>query len=86
MTISFFKKIKEKKINKFLEGVGFGKLYLESLFFANLFYYSAYFCYYSWVSLHFLVLFIGPTALFGIIHESHYTISINFYPYLQYFQ
>ena len=31
--------------------------------FANLFYYSAYFCYYSWVSLHFLVLFIGSSIL-----------------------
>ena len=28
----------------------------------------------------------GPTALFGIIYESHYTISVNFYFYLQYFQ
>ena len=26
------------------------------------------------------------TALFGIIHGSHYTISANFYIYLQYFQ
>ena len=28
----------------------------------------------------------GPTALFGTIHGFHYTISINFYLYLQYFQ
>ena len=28
----------------------------------------------------------GSTALFGIIHGSHYTISANFYLYLQYFQ
>ena len=34
----------------------------------------------------FLVLFIGSTALFSIIHGSHYTISANFYLYLQYFQ
>ena len=34
--------------------------------FANLFYYSTYFCYYLWVSLHFLVLFIGSTILFQI--------------------
>ena len=26
------------------------------------------------------------TALFDTIHESHYTISTNFYFYLQYFQ
>ena len=26
------------------------------------------------------------TALFGIIHTSYYTISANFYLYLQYFQ
>ena len=25
-------------------------------------------------------------ALFGTIHESHYTISTNFYLYLQYFK
>ena len=34
----------------------------------------------------FLVLFMGFIALFGIIHGSHYTISTNFYLYLQYFQ
>ena len=28
----------------------------------------------------------GPTALFGTIHVLHYTISTNFYFYLQYFQ
>ena len=28
----------------------------------------------------------GPTALFGTIYEYHYTISANFYLYLQYFQ
>ena len=33
-----------------------------------------------------LVLFMGLTALFGTIHESHDTISINFYLNLQYFQ
>ena len=26
------------------------------------------------------------TVLFGIIYESYYTISVNFYFYLQYFQ
>ena len=44
--------------------------------FTNLFYYSVYF----------LLLFMGPTALFSITHEFHYTISTNFYIYLQYFQ
>ena len=34
----------------------------------------------------FLLLFIGPTALFSTIHGSHCTISANFYLYLQYFQ
>ena len=28
----------------------------------------------------------GLTALFDAIHRSHYTISANFYLYLQYFQ
>ena len=28
----------------------------------------------------------GYIALFGIIHGSHCTISVNFYIYLQYFQ
>ena len=28
----------------------------------------------------------GPTALFDTIHGSHYTILVNFYLYLQYFQ
>ena len=43
---------------------------LAKIFFANLF----------------LVLFMGLTILFGIIHGFHYTISANFYLYLQYFQ
>ena len=34
----------------------------------------------------FLLLFIGSTTLFGIIHKSYYTISANFNLYLQYFQ
>ena len=34
--------------------------------FVNLFYYSAYFCYYSWVPLHFLVLFMSHTVLFQL--------------------
>ena len=34
----------------------------------------------------FLLLFMGPTVLFGTIYGSHYTISTNFYLYLQYFQ
>ena len=34
----------------------------------------------------FLLLFMGPTVLSDIIHESRFTISINFYLYLQYFQ
>ena len=37
---------------------------LANLFFANLFYYSAYFCYYLWVLLYFLVLFMSHTILF----------------------
>ena len=41
-------------------------VYLASLFFANLFYYLAYFCYYSWVPLQFFVLFINPTILFQL--------------------
>ena len=34
----------------------------------------------------FLLLFVGPIALFSIIHESHYIILANFSLYLQYFQ
>ena len=41
--------------------------------FANLFYYSAYFCYYLWVSLHFLVLFMGLTILFQLIFTFIYS-------------
>ena len=39
---------------------------LARLNFANLFYYSAYFWYYSWVSLHFLVLLMCLTVLFQL--------------------
>ena len=48
---------------------------LDSLFFANLFYYSAYFCYYSWASLHFSILFIGPIVLFQLIFTFIYSYS-----------
>ena len=34
----------------------------------------------------FLLIFMSSTALFGIIHGFHYTISVNFYLNLQYFQ
>ena len=34
--------------------------------FFNLIYYSAYFCYYLYISLYFLILFIGPTVLFQL--------------------
>ena len=34
----------------------------------------------------FLLLFMDSTALFGTIHGSYYTISANFYLYLQYYQ
>ena len=33
----------------------------------------------------FLLLFMCFTTLFGIIYKSHFTISVNFYLYLQYF-
>ena len=39
---------------------------LAWLNFVSWFYYSAYFCYYSWVSLLFLVLFMGATVLFQL--------------------
>ena len=42
--------------------------------FANLFYYSAYFCYYSWTPLHFLVLFMGLTVLFQLTFTFIYSI------------
>ena len=34
----------------------------------------------------FLLLFMSPIAFFGTIHESHCTISTNFYLHLLYFQ
>ena len=51
---------------------------LASLFFANLFYYLVYFCYYLWVSLYFLVLFMGLTILFQLTFTFIYnTFSIK---------
>ena len=34
----------------------------------------------------FFLMFMDPTVLFYTIHKSYYTISINFYIYLPYFQ
>ena len=42
-------------------------VYLVKIIFVNLFYYSAYFYYYLWVLMHFLVLFIDLTILFHLI-------------------
>ena len=39
---------------------------LAKIIFANLFYYSVYFCYYSWALLYFLILFMGLTILFQL--------------------
>jgi len=52
-------------------------MYLSVCFAAN----SAYFT----IQFIFATIY-GPIALFGTIHESHRTISTNFYFYLQYFQ
>ena len=38
--------------------------YLVNIIFTNLFYYLTYFWYYSWLSLHFLVLFMSLIVLF----------------------
>ena len=45
-----------------------------------------YFCQLILLFSLFLLLFMGPVALFDTIYGSHYTISTNFYLYLQYFQ
>ena len=45
----------------------------DSLFFASLFYYLAYFCYYSWTSLHLLLLFMGLIVLFQLIFTFIYS-------------
>ena len=60
------KREKSLKMMKLKVKEGTLSVRLVKIIFANLFYYSAYFCYYSWVSLHFLVLFIGPTILFQL--------------------
>ena len=41
-------------------------VHLAKFIFANLFFYSSYFCYYLWILLHFLILFIGLTILFQL--------------------
>ena len=46
---------------------------LAKIIFANLFYYSAYFYYHLWASLHFFILFIGPTVLFQLIFTFIYS-------------
>ena len=52
---------------------------LAKIIFAYLFYYLIYFSYYSWVSLHFLVLFMGPTILFQLTFTFIYsTLSKKF--------
>jgi len=47
---------------------------------------KSYFCQLILLFNLFLLLFMSFTVLFGTIYGSYYTISINFYLYLQYFQ
>ena len=44
---------------------------------SKLFHYSTYFCYYLWVSLHFLALFMGPTILLQLTFTFIYSIFSN---------
>ena len=46
-----------KKLLSVLEEHGSNTVCLAKIIFANLFYYSVYLCYYSWVSLYFFILF-----------------------------
>ena len=56
-------------------GVGYSVYFcLDKLFLAILFYYSAYFCYYSQALLHFLVLFMDPAVLFQLTFTFIYSI------------
>ena len=53
-------------------------VHLTKIIFTNLSYYSAYFCYYLWVSLHFLVLFMDPTILSELTFTFIYYIIRNY--------
>ena len=54
-------------------------VYLDDLFFANIFYYLGYFYYYLWTPLHFSILFINLTVLFQLIFTFIYnTFSKSF--------
>ena len=62
-----FNKINESQIDPLCEEEENSiSVRLAWIIFANLFYYSTYFCNYSWVTLHFLVLFISITILFQL--------------------
>ena len=54
--------------------IGRLSLCLDKLKFVNLFYYLVYFCYYFWISLHFLVLFMSLTILFQLTFIFIYSI------------
>ena len=49
----------------------------------NKFYYSAYFCYYSWAPLHFLLLFMGPIVLFQLTFTFIYSTSAKSFQFQQ---
>ena len=56
---------------------------LVKIIFANLFYYSSYFCYYSWVPLHFLKLFTSLTILFQLTFTFIYSIFSKSFQFQQ---
>ena len=60
----YFKKKKKSYVHvKFVRI----RVHLTKIIFVNLFYYSAYFCYYSWSYYIFLLLFMGLIILFQLI-------------------
>ena len=60
------KKRKKKRKIKHTIYLDLPSMHLALMKVANLFYYLTYFCYYLWISLHFLILFISLTVLFQL--------------------
>ena len=75
--VQLFKTSRFSSSYHFFQGRSILKLYLRQLILASIFYQLAYFCYYSWVLLHFLILFMNSIVLFQLTCSFIYSTLIK---------
>ena len=75
-TTSFKSPHPQKKLEHNSKKKNFSVCLVKNIF-VNLLYYSVYFCYYSWVPLHFLVLFMGIFIFYQFSNSATHQIKFD---------